>query len=205
MASSGDLDWTLGAGELYWDPVPWIARLEGHRQLGRDPVLPAKLIFGHGAWEERNWRNVPGPIYGAMTDNCWVGRGSAPRHILYGGDDDYDQEFVYRQPRNVDELLDVLDGAWRDPCFGWACDGDEHWTLELVREWWRERARLEEWIQGKIAAWVDAEAYDAREAVVGLRDYSDYLRGDLEGHLRVYAFWLEERRSPNSSDALPVL
>jgi hypothetical protein len=56
-----------------------------------------------GVWSERNWRNPPGPFYGAMTDNCWVGRASAPRHILYGDDIEYEQEFLYRQPKNIGE------------------------------------------------------------------------------------------------------
>lgn len=205
MTSSGDLDWALGTGQLYWDPVPWISHLVGHRYLGPRSIPAAESIFCFGKWEERNWRNVPGPIYGAMTDNCWVGRGSAPRHILYGGDDDCEQEFLYRQPRTLHELLEVLDGAWQDPWGGWACDGDEHWTLGLVREWWRERARVEEWIQRKVTEWADVRYEQTRDAVVGLRDYSNYLRGDLERHLRAYAFWLEERRCPDLSDALPAL
>lgn len=36
-----------------------------------------------------------------MTDNCWVGRLHAPRHVLYGDDNDYESEFPYRQPRNA--------------------------------------------------------------------------------------------------------
>ncbi|WP_432835726.1 hypothetical protein [Dactylosporangium sp. CA-092794] len=49
-----------------------------------------------GKWEERSWRNVLGPFYGGMTDNCWVGRFHVPRHVLYGDDIDYEQEFLYR-------------------------------------------------------------------------------------------------------------
>ncbi|MGA5817126.1 hypothetical protein ACPC54_04595 [Kitasatospora sp. NPDC094028] len=39
-----------------------------------------------GRWEDRLWLNVPGPFYGGGTDNCWTGRLSAPRHVLYGGE-----------------------------------------------------------------------------------------------------------------------
>ena len=53
-----------------------------------------------------------------MTDNCWVGRTSAPHHILYGDDVDYEQEFLFRQPRSLFELLQVLDGARQDPWMG---------------------------------------------------------------------------------------
>lgn len=102
-----------------------------------------------GNWSERNWRNVPGLLYGAMTDNCWVGRLHAPRHVLYGDDIDYEQEFLYRQPRTVEELRAVVAAAQEDPWAGWACDGDTHWTPDLVREWWRDRGRLRDWITTK--------------------------------------------------------
>jgi hypothetical protein len=57
-------------------------------------LSPALDETFRGRWEERNWRNVPGPFYGAMTDNCWIGRLHAPRHVLYGDDADYEQEFL---------------------------------------------------------------------------------------------------------------
>ncbi|MFE3285713.1 hypothetical protein ACFXJJ_21730 [Streptomyces sp. NPDC059233] len=37
----------------------------------------------NGRWEDRLWLNVPGPVYGAETDNCATGRLEAPRN----GDD----------------------------------------------------------------------------------------------------------------------
>jgi hypothetical protein len=37
-----------------------------------------------GTWEERNWRNAPGPFYGGMTDNCWIGRQHAPVSVPVG-------------------------------------------------------------------------------------------------------------------------
>ncbi len=203
LGSASEPPWNLGADQLHWDPVPHIPLLEGRQYLGPRPISSADAIFC-GKWEERNWRNVPGPIYGAMTDNCRVGRASAPRHVLYGDDDNYEQEFLYRQPRSLRELLEVLDGAWQDPWGGWACDGDEHWTYAAVREWWRERTRVEEWIQCKIVEWGDRRA-DHIDAVVGLRDYAEYLGCDVESHLRAYSFWLEERRVPVPADTLPAL
>jgi hypothetical protein len=63
----------VGRGDrLYWNPVPHIdAALR--LQQAADPQWSGGLVLG-GTWEDRNWRNVPGPLYGAMTDNCWVGR-----------------------------------------------------------------------------------------------------------------------------------
>jgi hypothetical protein len=87
---------------LYWDPLPHVAVVFAAQP--RDGLWTGPDATFQGKWEERNWRNVPGPFYGAMTDNCWVGRLHAPRHVLYGGDIDYEQEFLYRQPGNLQEL-----------------------------------------------------------------------------------------------------
>src|SRR3954466_5415380 len=120
-------------GLLYWDPMPHVAAVFAAFPKGW-PYSDRGTTF-QGRWEERNPLNVPGPLYGAMTDNCWVGRLHAPRHILYGDDIEYEQEFLYRQPRNPAELADVLDGMSLDPFAGWAYDGDSNWSTDLVREW----------------------------------------------------------------------
>jgi hypothetical protein len=174
------LDWTEGVNQAYWDPVPWISGLHGQQlKPTSTPIRQASEIFV-GKWEERHWRNVPGPIYGAMTDNCWVGRLSAPKHVLYGDDEDYEQEFLYRQPANLRELHSVLDGLQQDPFGGWASDGDDRWTVDLVRDWWRNRAQLTDWIDRKIGEWSDSVNEQEVEVVVGLRDYAEYLKGELE-------------------------
>jgi hypothetical protein len=52
----------------YWGPLPHIdAALRTLPAPGRCET--AESVFG-GKWDERNWRNVPGPLYGAMTDSC---------------------------------------------------------------------------------------------------------------------------------------
>ena len=180
----------ISGAPSYWDPIP---------------ALPDGLPLLRGRWQERNWRNVPGPFYGAMTDNCWVGRVHAPRHVLYGGDDDFDNEFLFRQPRNGAELRDVLRAMEDDPCAGWARDGDEHWTPALVRAWWRERSRLREWIDAKHRSWSVAEQPDAREAAHGLSEYRAYLDGALAGELRVYIYFLDHGTGPVAGDRLPEL
>jgi hypothetical protein len=74
-----------------------------------------------------------------------------------------------------------------------------------VREWWRDRPRLRQWITLKRQAWANSERDDEREAAVGLSDYLAYLDGELAEHLRVYLYFLDHRRSPTSSDPLPRL
>jgi hypothetical protein len=188
---------------LYWDPVPHIdAALRSLPAVGLR--LTTESVFG-GKWEERNWRNVPGPLYGAMTDNCWMGRLHAPRHILYGDDIEYEQEFLYRQPRTIHELRDVIDGMRHDPWAGWACDGDTHWTPDLVLEWWRDRPRLRQWITAKHHVWGESTRADEREAAVGLMDYLAYLDHELPDHLRSYIYFLDHGCSPTPGDRLPTL
>jgi hypothetical protein len=194
--------------DLYWNPVPHVEAALQSSRLGVSPHPPDLLFVGK--WDERNWRNVPGPLYGAQTDNCWVGRIHAPRHILYGSelngsDVEYEQEFLYRQPRTPAELGDVLDGMSLDPCAGWAYDGDTNWTPDLVRGWWRDSPRLRQWITQKRRTWADSERDDEREAAEGLSDYLAYLDGELPDHLRVYMYFLDHHRSPTNSDLLPRL
>ena len=167
------------------------------RQLG-----PAGAYL-RGIWADRDWRNAPGPFYGAETDTCWMGRAIAPDNVLY--EDGYGTEIVFRQPRNPGEVRLVLSAAWNDPFGGYAADGDEHWTLALVREWWSDRRRLADWIDRVQRRWSLSERYDERENALGLRDYANYLEGGLETDLRDYGFWLDNRRPPLPHERLPEL
>ncbi|WP_376808175.1 hypothetical protein [Catellatospora aurea] len=187
----------------YWDPMPHVAVVL--RSLPQHGLRPTRDEIFQGKWEERNWRNPPGPFYGAMTDNCWVGRLHAPRHVLYGDDIEYEQEFLYRQPRTVQELQDVIVAMQEDPWAGWACDGDAWWTPSLVRQWWRERGRLRDWITAKYREWSASDRADEREAANGLTDYVAYLDGDLASHLQAYMYFLDNGAGPALGDRLPAL
>ncbi|GAA1983136.1 ferredoxin [Catenulispora subtropica] len=173
----------------YWDPTPLVPDSTGAEYL-QGYRLPSPDKYLRGRWEDRNWLNVPGPFYGANTDTCATGPTVAPHNILL--DDDY-QEFVFRQPRNERETLLVLGAAYSDPLSGYASDGDQHWTVDTVRAWWRERARVSEWI-------VRSGDTDGTYS-----EYSRFLDEGLEGYLRGYLFWLEERRAPDPRDNLPDL
>jgi hypothetical protein len=188
---------------LYWDPMPHLD--VAFASQPQDGLRPGRETTFQGKWDERNWRNTPGPFYGAMTDNCWVGRLHAPRHVLYGDDGNYEQEFLYRQPRDAEDLRTVVIAAQEDPLAGWACDGDIYWTSSLVRAWWRDRGRLREWITTKHRRWSDSDRADEREAATGLVEYLDYLDGDLRDHLQAYCYFLDNRVGPTVGDHLPPL
>ncbi|MEV6964419.1 hypothetical protein AB0M47_04825 [Hamadaea sp. NPDC051192] len=187
----------------YWDPMPHLdAAISSLLPHG---LRPSRDDFLKGVWGERNWRNVPGPFYGAMTDNCWVGRLHAPQHVLYGDDIEYEQEFLYRQPQTVEELRDVVVAMQQDPWAGWACDGDAQWSPSLVRGWWRERERLREWITVKHGQWSASTRADEREAAGGLRDYLAYVEGGLADYLRAYMYFLDSGASPAPGERVPEL
>ncbi|MFD3594103.1 ferredoxin [Nocardia sp. NPDC058640] len=185
---------------MYWDPIPVIAASEGATYDNtRDFLMEAPASFLLGKWANRDWRNVPGPFYGAGTDNCLTGRFTAPAHIVY--DDDY-YEVIYRQPGNPRETYVLLEAMRQDPYSCYAADGDKHWTLPLIRDWWADRGRLAEWINQAIASQPTGEH---EEDFRGLHAYDTYLTNGLETYLVEYAFWLDNGRPATPDEARPSL
>ena len=163
----------------YWD-----ARAEAERILVREPQWAGRESFLAGAWHERNWLNVPGPFYGALTDTCCAGLDAAPQNVLT---DAFGMEFVWRQPRNPDEVTAVLEAAWQEPFGAYNWDGDEYWTPEAVIGWWDTRDRVKEWAARSL------DLPGNREIRGRLDEYVAYFDGDLERDLELYAKWLGAR------------
>ncbi|MYV53869.1 ferredoxin [Streptomyces sp. SID3212] len=173
---------------LYFDPLAG---------LGDD-----RLAFT-GRWEDRLWLNVPGPFYGGETDTCWTGRLAAPSHVLYGGE--YLSEYVYRQPKTHADTALLVEAADQDPFLGYGCDGDLRWTPETVREWWSERGRVTRYLADHRSTWDESDVTWGQGIGAAVRDFEAYIAGGLATDLRVYLYWLEERRSPAPGDRLPEL
>jgi hypothetical protein len=143
-----------------------------------------------------------GAVYGAETDSCCAGPVQAPANVLY---DERGHEFIWRQPRNSDEVRAVLDAVYQDPFDGYAWDGDDHWTSVAVREWWADRAALVEWIEKRLQD-PELRRRESQEAVIaGLREFREYVDGALEDDLRAYVVWLDERRVAVDRADLPDL
>ncbi|WP_455358671.1 ferredoxin [Streptomyces sp. SYSU K21746] len=185
----------------YWNPLASARRIV--EAAGRDCFT--------GNWAERNWRNVPGPFYGAATDSMAIGRLDAPDHIAYDNDfgDGFGTEFVYRQPVNETEVESLVSAAQLELYSGYAWDGDEHWTVAAVRDWWRNRGRVRAWAVDLAAEWSENTHPQFRghyhDAAQGLRDYVTYIDGGLASYLRGYHFWLSDSREPRDGEALPEL
>lgn len=154
------------------------------------PVTALVGEFFRPAFGKRNPLNIPRPFYGAETDTCETGTTEAPHNVLL---DHSGQEFVFTQPRDEDELRDIISAAISECFVGYGADGDDQWTLPLVREWWRSR--------------FDLLALSAR--VVGEKESTERWRrllcGEGEAYLRGYAFFVETRRLPTSNDRLPEI
>jgi hypothetical protein len=128
----------------------WPAQFNPKESAGRQrhrPLLRMDQAFVEepesyflGKWDDRHLLNVPGPFYGAETDTCCDGPPLAPLSLLT---DELGSGFVWRQPRNDDEAHALMTGASSDPFNGFGWDGDEHWTVALIRSWWADRAALE--------------------------------------------------------------
>ncbi|MFI8265203.1 MULTISPECIES: ferredoxin [unclassified Streptomyces] len=187
----------------YWDPVPTARRLLA---LEGSPYATFGTPVFQGEWANRNWRNVPGPFYGADTDCMQFGRDHARDHVAF---DDF-HEFVFRQPVNERETEALVTAAGWELYNNYAWDGDDHWTPEGVRAWWRERGRVREWAVAAAAEWSSyAENPEYvphyHDAADGHRDFVAYIDDGLEAYLRGYLFWLDLRREPAPGEALPRL
>jgi hypothetical protein len=154
------------------------------------PVTAQGDEFFQPAFDKRNVLNMPGPFYGAETDTCETGPMEAPNNVLL---DQNGQEFIFKQPSNIEELRDVIHAA-RCECFcGYGGDGDDHWTLSLIREWWRGRREMLSQSAG---------LRGSQDSVLACRRL---LAGEAEAYLRAYAYFVEDRRIPSAAVVLPEL
>ncbi|MFJ8745823.1 ferredoxin [Embleya sp. NPDC127516] len=137
------------------------------------------------------------------TDTCWTGRLSAPDHVLHGGE--YFTEYLYRQPRSAAETALLVEAAECEVFGAYGCDGDTHWTPAAVRDWWRDRGRITRYLAQEHHDWADDPEAVRQGVRAGIRDFASYIDGELAIDLRVYMYWLEERRSPEPGNRLPDL
>lgn len=154
------------------------------------PVTALAGQFFRPGFAKRNPLNIPGPFYGAETDTCETGTAEAPHNVLL---DASGQEFVFTQPTNENDLRDILSAAICECFVGYGADGDDHWTLALIREWWLSRLDLL------------ARSSLAKGLPESKRRWERILSGEGEAYLRSYAFFVEYRRLPTETDALPEI
>lgn len=147
--------------------------------------------FFPSKFSEKNALNIPGPVYGAETDSCCTGPQEAPDNVLI---DKSGREFVFRQASNPAEFRDLVSAAMCECFDGYGADGNSHWRLSTIRDWWRTR---EDMLREEIG-----EEYCKAESVLQWRRG---LQGEAAGYLRVYAFFVENGRIPLDGDILPEI
>lgn len=200
--------------------MDWIARsLEFIKRHGDS--LPTQVFYGR--WDDRHPLNTPGRFYGAATDTCCDGPPLAPASLLY---DHEGLGFVWRQPRDAHELTALLEGARSDPFSGYGDDGDDHWTPQLVRDWWTDRESRRPLVEAlvrdvagprpelpdehsdllfrclPIGGYTEDERVAMRSIVA---DYLDYLNAGMARDLQRYIAFLETGSAPESDARLPQL
>lgn len=169
-------------------------------QADIDPILQQPGAFA-GEWKDRNWRNLPGPFYGAETDTCGTGPVVAPKNVFL---DPEGHEFITIQPRNLDELASVTAAATHDPFAGYGADGNERWTAELVREWWEQRSRLVEELTEALERHAATDQHDD-SFCRAVASFVAFLQGEAQMYTQRYLFWIDNRRRPGAGDLLPRL
>jgi hypothetical protein len=157
-----------------------------------------------GLWADKLWPNTPGPFYGADTDSCGTGPLQAPYN---SGFDTNGFEYIFKQPSTVQELNEVIKAAAMNVLSGYACDGDAHWTISLIQEWWKQRHELLRLCLS--SPYLAPELVDSPDTTIRIyrrnaRYRLQYVRSELAGYLSWYSFLVEEGRSPHETDTIPL-
>ncbi len=132
-------------------------------------------------------------------------RPPCPAHTI-GNYDENGFEFIFRQPRNEKELLQTMNASLTDSFGEYGFDGHRTWTVSLVREWWKNRRRVAEWIEkfDDHSEWKQHE-FAIQKQLFGLQEFKFHLIYESENYLRTFAFFLSEGRWASNGDYLPDL
>ena len=188
--------------------------LDVQQELERAGFRQGSGPFLETRWELRHPLAIPGPIYVAEDDACGCGPDLAPNNIVQG--DNYDGEFVFRQPASLFEVGQIVEAAEVNPVNAYAMDGNRHWNANLVRQWWAsiqpERKRLHDAFQRAHADVL--RRLEGRETLpqvpwqaefVHWRRWLRDMDGPAQVYLRRYCFFLANERIASPSDDLPDL
>ena len=161
------------------------------------PLLQPKAkndFWAASHWREKHPFNFPGPFYTGETDTCGTGVPEAPDNVLFDG---YCCEYIFRQPRTYLEFVAVKDAAAVEVFDSYACDGNQHWTRQACREWWRNREVV-------IRRLLDHPEY-LKQNGERVNLYVNYLNSTAKYDLKKYVFFLENGFYPPDGLPLPEL
>ena len=159
----------------------------------REPEGKFNDFLDNNYWQEKHHFNFPGPFYTGQSDTCGTGCCEAPRNVM---NDENCCEYVFKQPKNFQELLCVIDAAAVEVFDSYSSNGNDYWTYLECKNWWANRAAL----------LIDLKNEEAIKMNHGnAQFYVDYLNGDAEMDLRRYCYFLIHGRYPTDDSALPEL
>lgn len=159
----------------------------------REPANPHNDFLDHNHWPNINPYNFPGPFYTGESDTCGTGIVQAPDNVA--NDINY-CEYVFKQPTNYYEFLCLLNAAAVEVRDSYSSNGNDCWTHEACKTWWRSRTVL-------MRALARPEVIRVNNGQAQL--YLDYLNGDAEMDLRRYCFFLLHGIYPDDQAVLPEL
>ncbi|SDL63998.1 hypothetical protein SAMN05421823_107129 [Catalinimonas alkaloidigena] len=148
--------------------------------------------LGQSSWTEKGMLNFPGPFYTSETDTCGTGICEAPLNVLI---DEHYMEHVMIQPRTKNELWQVCNAGAVEIYSAYHCDGNQHWTVQLVRDWWKNKDDLLAHLKHQ-----ELIKHNCNQD----KRYAHYLQHQAKLDLRKYCFFLENGFYP-SHEKLPEL
>jgi hypothetical protein len=145
--------------------------------------------------------NTPGPFYTSEADFAFLGPTNAPGMVSV----DLEQvDVVYRQPVTLREMELLISVASCDPLGGYGVDGNQYWSIDLVRAWWERRAEIVEHIKRNVSqeSWYRLDGLFALMQPIA-RCWLRYIETECYSYLREYMFFLDHGRWPNEETRLP--
>ena len=163
-----------------------------------EELINRYLNFDNGSdfcmsdWKAKEELNFPGPFYTGESDTCGTGIMEAPNNVIF---DENCLEFVMIQPRNKNELLQLWNARSVEVFGAYYCDGNKHWTLEKVKNWWSNKNDILEHLKNEDLIKMN---YNQEKR------YRHYIEHYAEMDLRKYGFFLEHGFYP-SNEPLPEI
>ena len=154
--------------------------------------LKEESYLGGSEFSNIGQLNIPGPFYTGTTYPFGTGILAAPDNVIFDQDC---VEYVMIQPRSFIELEQIWKAGGIDLFSGYYCDGNKHWTVSKVREWWANRDFIFRQLE-------DEELMQFNK--LQEKRYIHYLEFFAEMDLRRYLFFLEHGYYPRD-EKLPQL
>lgn len=155
-----------------------------------EPDTENKNFLDHNHWSKKHLFNFPGPLYTGESDTCGTGIAQAPANVA---NDAYCCEYIFKQPTSYYELLCVINAAAVEVFDSYSSNGNDYWTYDSCKQWWRNRAELLRDLTRK-------EVIDMNDGQT--KYYVDYLNGEAEMDLRRYCYFLEMGAYPPSTQTI---